>query len=63
MTQPLYLSRSRIEVRGPLERRAYLALGREAEFGVHGAIRELFKLPPANELPLPVDYIVAATGG
>lgn len=63
MADPLYISRSRIDVLGPLERHAHLALGREAEFGVHGAIREHYKLSPANELPLPVDYIVAATGG
>ena len=27
------------------------------------AIRELFKLSPERELPLPVDYVVAAAGG
>jgi len=31
--------------------------------GVHGPIASYFKLSPPRELPLPVDYIVAATGG
>jgi len=63
MTDSLYTSRSRIEALGPLHRRAHLPLGASADFGVHGAIRELFRLAPERELPLPVDYVVAAAGG
>jgi hypothetical protein len=63
MDEPLYVSRSRIDLAGPLHRHASLALGATAEFGVHGPIVELFKLAPPRPLPLPVDYIVAATGG
>ena len=62
-TQPFYLSRARLDVAGALHRRAHLALGHTAEMGVHGAVCELFKLTPERPLPLPVDYIVAATGG
>jgi hypothetical protein len=32
------------------------------EFGVHGPIKQLFKLDDMKDLPLPVDYIAAATG-
>jgi hypothetical protein len=63
MGDSVYVSRSRVEVVEGLHRRAHLALGHTAEFGVHGAIRELFRLAPDREVPLPVDYIVAATGG
>ena len=42
---------------------AQLPLGATADFGVHGPIVELFKLQPERELPLPVDYIVAAAAG
>ena len=63
MSEPLYVSRARIEIVGGLHRRARLPLGHAAEFGVHGAIRDHFRLSPERELPLPVDYIVAATGG
>lgn len=58
-----YVSRCRVERVGGLHRRAHLALGATADFGVHGAIKDLFRLAPDRELPLPVDYIVAATAG
>jgi hypothetical protein len=63
MNEPLYRAESRIEVLDGLHRRAHLALGHTVDFGVHGAIRQHYKLSPPRELPLPVDYIVAATGG
>ncbi len=63
MDEPLYVSRARIEPSGPLQQRASLPLGATAEMGVHGPIVELFHLDPPRPLPLPVDYIVAATGG
>jgi hypothetical protein len=63
VAEPLYLSQTRIEPAGPLQRRAHLPLGRSAEFGVHGAVSAHYRLSPPRELPLPVDYIVAATGG
>ena len=63
MTDPLYISRSTLEAAGPLHRRARLASGEIIDMGVHGPIVTLFKLTPPRELPLPVDYIVAATGG
>ena len=63
MTDPIYVSRSTLEAVGPLHRRAWLAGGETLDMGVHGPIVTLFKLSPPRELPLPVDYIVAATGG
>jgi len=33
------------------------------EMGVHGAIARHYKLDAVSPLPLPVDYIVAATAG
>jgi hypothetical protein len=58
-----YVSRARVEIVQGLHRRAHLALGTTADFGVHGPIKELFRLEPERELPLPVDYIVAAAAG
>ena len=63
MTDPLYVSRSTLEIAGSLYRRARLESGETIDMGVHGPIVTLFKLSPPRELPLPVDYIVAATGG
>ena len=60
---PPYVAESRVEVVAGLHRRAHLALGHTAEFGVHGPISRMFRLEPERELPLPVDYIVAATAG
>jgi hypothetical protein len=63
MADPLYVARATLERIGGLHRRARLALGATADFGVHGPVREFYALAPKRELPLPVDYIVAATGG
>lgn len=62
MSDPLYISRSRIE-KGEGRRIAYLEAGPVVEFGVHGAIKQHYKLDHLPAVPLPVDYIVAATGG
>ena len=62
-TSPLYTSHVTLDKVGSLHRRAHLPLGTSVEMGVHGSIVPFFKLSPERELPLPVDYIVAATGG
>jgi hypothetical protein len=63
MSDSLYTSRCTLEKLGSLHRRARLATGETFDMGVHGPIVELFRLAPERPLPLPVDYIVAATGG
>jgi hypothetical protein len=61
MSEPLYVARSEITI-GDGARHARLETGQHVEFGVHGAIKQHFKLNDAKDLPLPVDYIAAATG-
>ena len=64
MTEPLYTARADIaRIRGAHRRALLLETGTTIEMGVHGAIRDHFGLEDAPDLPLPVDYIVAATGG
>lgn len=63
MSEAIYRARAALEQLGSLHRRARIATGVEIDFGVHGPIRELYGLTPERPLPLPVDYIVAATGG
>lgn len=64
MTDPFYVSRSSLrKVRGVHRRAALDAGGVVIDLGVHGAIKEHYGLTDAKDLPLPVDYIVAATGG
>jgi hypothetical protein len=63
MSDSFYVSTARVEkVRG-VTRRAFLADGTEVAFGVHGAIKEHYGLSDEPNLPLPVDYLVAAAAG
>lgn len=62
MTEPFYTTKATVrKVRG-VHRRAALETGETFEMGVHGPIREHYRID-AEDLPLPVDYMVAATGG
>jgi hypothetical protein len=58
----LYDSVVRVEKVGGTHRRATLPTGQTIDFGVHGPIAAHFRLD-AEPIPLPVDYIVAATAG
>ena len=62
MSESFYTARSRIEKIEGVHRRARLEDGTEIELGVHGVIKSHYRLDAKN-LPLPVDYQVAATGG
>jgi hypothetical protein len=64
MTEPFYTSRAHVvKLDQPHQRRATLEAGPSIDMGVHGVVKEYYKLVDAPNLPLPVDYIVAATGG
>jgi hypothetical protein len=60
---PLYTATVRVEKVAGVHRRATLPTGEAIEMGVHGEVARHFKLDASPALPLPVDYIVAATGG
>ena len=63
MNEPIYVSNATVEkVRG-VTRTARLADGTEVQFGVHGTIKEHYGLSDQPNLPLPVDYLVAAAAG
>lgn len=63
MTEPFYVSRASVEkVRGA-HRRATLEDGTTVELGVHGPVKAHYRLDSEPDLPLPVDYIVAAAAG
>jgi hypothetical protein len=62
MSEPFYTSRATIRRVQGTHRRATLESGPVVDMGVHGAIREHYRLHDEKNLPLPVDYIVAATG-
>ncbi|NIP77958.1 MAG: hypothetical protein GWM90_01640 [Gemmatimonadetes bacterium] len=46
-----------------MHRRAVLDEGTQLDFGVHGPIKAHYGLDSEPNLPLPVDYIVAAAAG
>jgi hypothetical protein len=58
-----YVSRSRVAKVAGLHRRAQLETGATCDFGVHGPIKDLYRLSPERDIALPVDFIVAATAG
>lgn len=61
VSEPFYTARARLEKVGGVHRRARLEEGTEIDFGVHGPIKSHYRID-AKDLPLPVDYQVAATG-
>ena len=60
MSDPLYITRSRVEKVDGLHRRGHLEDGTTMDFGVHGPIKAHYGLDAQPDLPLPVDYLVAA---
>lgn len=59
MSEPFYVSRVTVEkVRG-VHRRAHLETGTSFDVGVHGAIKSHYQLD-SPDMPLPVDFVVAA---
>ncbi len=63
MSEPFYTAVATVTKVDSLHRRAEIAVGPALDFGVHGPIKKHYRLEAAPDLPLPVDYIVAATGG
>jgi hypothetical protein len=63
MAEPFYAANVSVAPSGRLHRSARLPTGETIDMGVHGPVVGFYRLDPPRELPLPVDYIVAATGG
>ena len=57
-----YESKAHVEKIEGTHRRVTLETGAAFDTGVHSAIKAHYKLDDEKNLPLPVDYIVAATG-
>ena len=63
MSEPLYVAKASVAKVDGLHRRATLEEGTELDFGVHGPIKAHYGLDSQPNLPLPVDYLVAAAAG
>ncbi len=63
MNEPFYLSKARVHKVDGVHRRAELHDGTVLELGVHGPVKAHYGLDSQPNLPLPVDYLVAAAAG
>ena len=63
MSEPFYTARASVAKVDGIHRRATLEDGTTIDFGVHGPIKARFGLDAEPDLPLPVDYLVAAAAG
>ena len=63
MSEAFYTARAAVEKVDGLHRRATLEDGTTLEFGVHGPVKAHYGLESQPNLPLPVDYLVAAAAG
>ncbi len=61
-SDPFYVARARVHKVEGVHRRARLEDGTELEMGVHGPVKTHYRIE-GPDLPLPVDYQVAAAGG
>ena len=62
MSEPFYVARATVRRVEGTHRRASIDGAPDFDMGVHGAVKAHYKLDDEKNLPLPVDYIVAATG-
>lgn len=62
MSDSFYTAEATIEKVAGVHRRVTLASGHAFDVGVHGAIKEHYGLTDEPDRPLPVDYLVGATG-
>ena len=60
MTELFYTARASVTKVKGLHRRAVLEDGTAMDAGVHGPVKALYGLEAEPDLPLPVDYLVAA---
>ena len=63
MSDPFYVARASVTKVDGLHRRATLEDGTALDFGVHGPVKAHYGLDSQPNLPLPVDYLVAAAAG
>ena len=63
MSETFYTARASVAKVDGLHRRATLEDSRTLDFGVHGPVKAHYGLDSEPDLPLPVDYLIAAAAG
>lgn len=62
MTDSFYTVTTDIEKVAGVHRRISLPSGQRFDVGVHGSIKDHYRLHDEPDLPLPVDFLVGAAG-
>lgn len=62
MSEAFYTAVAEVEKVQGVHRRVTLASGHAFDVGVHGVIKEHYRLEREDDRPLPVDYLVGAAG-
>ena len=62
MSEAFYVAEARVERVAGVHRRIRLATGDAFDVGVHGAIKEHYRLDDAEDRALPVDFVTGAAG-
>ena len=62
MSEPFYVSRSSVRRVAAVRRRADIEAAGPVEFRIHGPVKSSNGLTDAENLPLPVDFLVASAG-
>ncbi len=62
MSDAFYTVEAEVEKVAGVHRRVRLPSGDAFDVGVHGAIKEHYRLHDEPDRPLPVDYVVGAAG-
>ena len=60
--EPFYTARASVRRVAGVHRRVELESGQAFDVGVHGAIKQHYRLVDEPDRPLPVDYLVGAGG-
>lgn len=63
MSELFYVAKATVRKVDGLHRRAEMEHGPALDFGVHGPVKAHYGLDSQPNLPLPVDYLVAAAAG
>lgn len=48
---------------GPIRKATIEELSAEVRYGVHGGIKDFYKVEPKEELPATLDHMIGAVGG
>jgi adenosyl cobinamide kinase/adenosyl cobinamide phosphate guanylyltransferase len=62
MTESFYTAEAEVTKVEGVHRRVRLATGTTFDVGVHGRIKQHYRLDAEADRPLPVDYLVGAAG-